>query len=160
MDVFFAFLSGILILIGIVGSVLPVLPGPPISWVGILVLYFSKYADYSISFLVIMAAVMVVVTALDYLIPAWGTKQFGGSKAGVTGSVVGLVVGLFFGPLGIVLGPFVGAFLGELIANRSDFKLALKSATGSFIGFLLSTGLKLIYGGVCAFYFFKAVFLA
>lgn len=157
MDIFLAVLSGILIIIGVVGSVLPVLPGPPIAWVGLLVLYFSKYADFTISFMVIMAAVMVVVTVLDFLIPAWGTKKFGGSKAGVTGSALGLLVGLFFGPLGIVLGPFVGAFLGELIANRTEFKIALKSATGSFIGFLFSTGLKLIYGGVCAFYFFKAV---
>lgn len=157
MDIFLAILSGILIGVGVVGSVLPVLPGPPIAWVGLLVLYFTKYADFSVSFMVITAAIMIVVTALDFLIPAWGTKKFGGSKAGVTGSAVGLVVGLFFGPLGIVLGPFAGAFLGEIIANGTEFKLALKSATGSFIGFLLSTGLKLIYGGMCAFYFFKAV---
>lgn len=157
MDIFLAVLSGILIITGIVGSILPVLPGPPIAWVGLLALYFTKYADFTVTFMVIMAGIMVVVTALDFLIPAWGTKKFGGSKAGVTGSAVGLIVGLFFGPVGIVLGPFVGAFLGELIANGTEFKLALKSATGSFIGFLLSTGLKLIYGGVCAFYFFKAV---
>lgn len=157
MDIFLAILGGILILGGVVGSVLPVLPGPPIAWLGLLVLNFTKYADFSISFLVVMAVIMVVVTALDFLIPAWGTKKFGGSKAGVTGSALGLVVGLFFGPMGIILGPFIGAFLGELIANGTEFKIALKSATGSFIGFLLSTGLKLIYGGVCAFYFFKAV---
>lgn len=157
MDIFLAILSGVLILIGIVGSVLPVLPGPPISWVGLLVLHFSKYANFTTSFLVIMASITIVVTVLDYLIPAWGTKRFGGSPAGVTGSMIGLVVGLFFGPVGMILGPFLGAFLGEFIANRTDFKVALKSATGSFLGFLLSTGLKLIYGGVCAFYFLKAV---
>ena len=157
MDIFLAVLSGILIITGVLGSVLPVLPGPPVAWVGLLVLSFSKYAEFTVSFLIIMAAIMVVVTIMDFLIPAWGTKKFGGSKAGVTGSAVGLIAGLFFGPLGIVLGPFVGAFLGELIANGTEFKVALKSATGSFIGFLLSTGLKLIYGGVCAFYFFKAV---
>ena len=157
MDIFLAILSGILVIMGILGSVLPVLPGPPLAWGGLLVLNFSKYADFSISFMVIMAGIMLVVTVLDFVIPAWGTKKFGGSKAGVTGSAVGLIVGLFFGPLGIVLGPFVGAFLGEFIANRTEFQIALKSATGSFIGFLLSTGLKLIYGGMCAFYFFKAV---
>lgn len=157
MDIFLAVLSGVLIIVGVVGSVLPVLPGPPIAWIGLMALYFSKYADFSVSFMVLMAVIMVVVTALDFLIPAWGTKKFGGSKAGVTGSAVGLILGLFFGPLGIILGPFVGAFLGELIANGTELKPALKSATGSFIGFLISTGLKLIYGGVCAFYFFKAV---
>lgn len=99
---------------------------------------------------------MIVISVLDYLIPIWGTKKFGGSKAGVMGSTIGLIVGIFFGPLGIILGPFAGALLGELLVNKTEFKGAMKSATGSFIGFLLSTGLKLIYGGFTAFYFLKA----
>ena len=157
MDIFLTVLSAILILIGIVGSVLPVIPGPPLAWLGLLLLSFIQNSTLSVGFIVIMAAIMIVVTVLDFLIPIWGTKKFGGSKAGVTGSTLGLVIGLFFGPPGIILGPFVGAFLGEIIANGTELKLALKSATGSFIGFLLSTGLKLIYGGVCAFYFFKVI---
>ncbi|NEN22889.1 DUF456 domain-containing protein [Cryomorpha ignava] len=158
MDITLAILSGLLILIGIIGSVLPVLPGTPLCWLGLLVLHFSKYANYTTTFLVVMASVMIVVSVLDYLIPVWGTKRFGGSKAGVMGSTIGLIVGLFFGPVGIILGPFIGAFLGEMLVNKTEFKGAMKSATGSFIGFLLSTGLKLIYGGFTAFYFFKAIF--
>src|SRR5690606_10048424 len=157
LDIALAILSGLLILTGIIGSILPVLPGTPLCWVGLLLLHFSKYADYTTTFLVVMAAVMVVISFLDYLIPVWGTKRFGGSKAGVTGSTIGLIVGLFFGPVGIILGPFVGAFLGEILVNRTAFKGAMKSATGSFIGFLLSTGLKLVYGGLTAYYFFKAI---
>lgn len=105
-----------------------------------------------------MAGVMVVITALDYFIPMWGTKRFGGTKAGVTGSTIGLIVGLFLGPIGIVVGPFLGALAGELITAPDEFKRALRSATGSFVGFLLGTGLKLIYGGLAAFYFFRELF--
>lgn len=158
MDITLAILSGLLIFIGIIGSILPVLPGTPLCWLGLLVLHFSKYADYTTTFLVVMAAVMIVVSVLDYFIPVWGTKRFGGSKAGVVGSTIGLIGGLFFGPIGIIFGPFLGAFLGEMLVNKTAFKQAMKSATGSFIGFLLSTGLKLVYGGFTAFYFLKAVF--
>lgn len=158
MDITLAILSGLLILIGITGSILPVLPGTPLCWLGLLLLHFSKYADYTTTFLIVMAAIMIVVSVLDYLIPVWGTKRFGGSKAGVMGSMIGLIGGLFFGPVGIILGPFIGAFLGEILVNKTEFKRAMKSATGSFVGFLLSTGLKLIYGGFTAFYFFKAIF--
>lgn len=157
-DVVIAVLCGLLILLGIAGSVLPVIPGPPLAWLGLLLLNLSKFAGFTTLFLVVMAAVMVLITVLDFIIPAWGTKKFGGSKAGATGSVAGLIVGLFFGLPGIVFGPFVGAFVGEYLTNSGRFKEALKSATGSFMGFLIGTGLKLIYGGVCAYYFMKMVF--
>lgn len=158
MDLALAILCGIFIVVGLLGSVLPVLPGPVISWVGILILHFTTYAEYTTGFLVTTGVVMVVILLLDYFIPIWGTKRFGGTKSGVTGSVIGLVVGLFFPPLGIIWGPFLGALVGEILANRKEFKKALKSATGSFLGFLLGTGLKLIYCGVLAFYYFKDVF--
>lgn len=157
MDMFLAILAGLLVVLGIVGSLLPVLPGPPLSWLGLLIIHFTAYADFGWTFLLIMAAVMVLVTVLDYLVPLWGSKRFGGTRAGVTGSAVGLVVGLFLGPVGIVLGPFFGALIAELIAGGQEFKEALRSATGAFVGFLLGTGLKLIYGGLAAYYFFRAV---
>ena len=101
---------------------------------------------------------MILITVLDYFIPIWGTKKFGGSKAGVIGSGIGLIVGLFFGPLGIILGPFLGALAGELITNQTEIKKALRSATGSFIGFLFGTGLKLVFCGFMAYYFVSEVF--
>ena len=158
MDIFLALVCVFLILLGMVGSVLPALPGPPLAWLGLLVLYFTAYGYFSIGFLGIMAAIMVAITILDFVIPAWGTKKFGGTKAGAVGSVVGLMVGLFFGFPGIVLGPFLGALAGELLANPTGLKQALRSATGSFLGFVVGTTLKLAYCGVCAFYFIKAVF--
>ena len=137
-------LSIVLIIIGIIGCLVPVLPGPPLSFGGILILHFTPFAEYSRNLLIILGVVAGIVTILDYFVPIWGTKKFGGSKYGVRGSLIGLLVGLLFlGPLGIVLGPFLGALLGELLFDSSDFKRALKAAFGSFVGFLFSTGLKL-----------------
>lgn len=158
MEIALVVLSGLLVLVGVLGAILPILPGPIISWVGILILHITEYADYSTTFLVVTALIVIVITVLDYFIPIWGTKTFGGTKAGVMGSTVGLVVGLFFPPLGLIVGPFLGALVGEIVANRNEFKKALKSATGSFLGFLLGTGLKLTYCGVMIYYYFVAVF--
>lgn len=157
MDIALAILAALLILAGLAGSVLPVLPGPPLCWVGLLVLQFTEFVDFTTTFLLVMFAIMVLVTALDYFIPIWGTKRFGGTRAGVRGSIVGLVVGLFFGPVGIVLGPFLGALAGELLVNQTEMKKALKSATGSFVGFLLGTGIKLVYGGFAIWYYISAI---
>jgi len=159
MEIALAILSGLFVLIGLLGAILPILPGPIISWVGILILHFTDYAEYSTTFFVVTALIVVAITVLDYFIPIWGTKKFGGTKAGVTGSTVGLIAGLFFPPMGLIIGPFIGALVGEIVANRKEFKKALKSATGSFLGFLLGTGLKLIYCGVMIYYYFSAVFV-
>lgn len=158
MDIAFAILAGLLVLAGLVGSILPFLPGPPLGWLGLLTIHFTVYETYSTTFLAVTFGVMVVITLLDYLIPIWGTKKFGGSRAGVWGSTIGLVVGLFFGPVGIIAGPFVGAFLGEFLVNRSEYRVAMRSAGGAFVGFLLGTGLKLAYCGMAIYYFVKALF--
>lgn len=158
MDIALAIFGGLFIFAGILGSLLPVIPGPPLSWGGLLLIHFSDYTSFSTTFLVVSAVAMVAVTVLDYFIPIWGTKRFGGSRAGVVGSTVGLIIGLFFGPIGIIFGPFLGALIGELAVNRKETKKALRSATGSFVGFVLGTGLKLIYGGFAAWYYAKEVF--
>jgi uncharacterized protein YqgC (DUF456 family) len=157
MELALVIISGLFLIIGLLGSILPILPGPILSWLGILILHFTEYAEYSTTFLVVTAVIMIVISVLDYFIPIWGTKKFGGTKAGVTGSTVGLVVGLFFPPIGLIIGPFAGALIGEILANRQEFKKALRSATGSFLGFLVGTGLKLVYCGVLFYYFFAAV---
>ncbi len=152
---------GILFMIGgILGGVLPVLPGPPLSYIGLLLLHFTERYQFSTRFLVIWAVITVVVYALDYIIPAWGTKRFGGSKRGVWGSIIGLVVGLFFfPPFGIIIGPFLGAVIGELTSGK-DSGSALKSGFGSFVGFLTGTLLKLITSGMMTWYFFKELIVS
>ena len=98
----------------------------------------------------------MLIQVLDYFIPIWGTKKFGGTKIGVWGSVIGMIVGLFFAPLGIILGPFVGAIIGELIAGK-ETKLAIKAGFGAFIGFLFGTIAKLIVGGFLIYYYVEAL---
>lgn len=144
----------ILLLVGIAGCVLPFLPGPPLAFFALLIQQFNDQPPFSSRFLWIWAGIAAFVTILDYVIPIAGTKKFGGSKYGMWGCTIGLIAGLWFGPLGIIIGPFLGAFVGELLANN-DSATAFRSATGSFIGFLLGTLLKLIVCFVMGWYFFK-----
>ena len=144
MDIVLLVFGFIFMLVGILGSFLPVLPGPTISWIGLLLLYLTKVVPDDWLFLGITLVIALTVFALDYIIPAVGTKKFGGTRAGMLGTMIGLLVALFFpilGPLGIIIWPFVGALVGELL-NKADKKTATKAAFGSFIGFLTGTFLK------------------
>ena len=155
MDILLIVLGAIFIISGVLGCVLPIIPGPPLSYIGLLLLHFTERYQFSSKFLIIWAIITVVVYALDYLIPAWGTKKFGGSNRGVWGSIIGLIIGMFFfPPFGIIIGPFVGAVIGELTAGKES-GAALKSGFGSFMGFLAGTLLKLIASGMMTWYFVK-----
>jgi len=132
-------------ILGILGSFLPVLPGPGLSWLGILLLYCTSAVPMNYWMLGVTLVVTIVISILDYTIPAQGTKRFGGSSYGIWGTNIGLVVGIFAPvPFGFLIGPFVGAFVGEMIYNSTDHKRALKAATGSFIGFLVSSFMKFV----------------
>lgn len=170
MDIVLIVLGAICLLVGIIGCVAPVLPGVPLAYLGLLLLHWTERVQFSWQFLTVWAVIVVVIQLLDYFIPAWGTKKFGGTKWGVWGSTIGLFVGLFMGPMGIVIGPFVGAVVGELlyfnrhpqiaqssdeIEKNSQFNRALRAGLGSFIGLLTGTILKLICCGMMVFYFVK-----
>ena len=146
-----------LLILGIIGCLLPVLPGPPLSYAGLILLHLSRFASFSNEKLIILAVIAVVVTVLDYIVPIWGTRKFGGSKYGMRGATVGLIIGLFLGPAGIIAGPFIGAFVGELI-YKDDTKYALKAGFGSLLGFLTGVGLKLAASFIIIFYFIKGIF--
>ena len=144
MELFLVLVALLLMILGIIGSFLPVLPGPLTSWAGLLVLHFTDGVEMSQTFLIVTLLVAVFIYVLDYIIPALGTKRFGGSRAGMIGTTLGLVIGLLSPiPFGIIIGPFVGALIGEMI-HRNDFEKALKAAFGSFLGFIASTFLKFI----------------
>jgi uncharacterized protein YqgC (DUF456 family) len=166
MDIFLLIVGFIFLLVGIAGSLLPVLPGPLASWLGLLLLYVTKAIPTDWTFLGVTLAIAIIVSVVDNIIPILGTKKFGGSKFGIIGATVGLVIGLFFGPLGIIAGPFLGAFVGELIKDSKDSKKAFKAALGSFIGFLTSTLLKfimsIIFTGlfIAKFWEYKAAFFS
>ena len=141
-------------IIGIIGCLVPVLPGPTLSFIGLILLHLSRFGQFTISTLIILGSVAIVVTVLDYIVPVWGTRKFGGSKYGTKGATVGLIIGFFLGPLGIVLGPLIGAFVGEMIF-KDDLSYAFKAGFGSLLGFLTSIGLKLAASLVMTFYFVK-----
>ncbi len=144
MDIFLILLGAIFMLLGIVGSFLPVLPGPLTSWVGLLLLHLAEAVPMNWTFLIITLIIALGIWVLDYFIPAIGTRKFGGSRAGMIGTTIGLLVGLFFmGPFGIIIGPFLGALVGELI-NKADSQTAVKAAFGSFLGFLTSAFIKFV----------------
>lgn len=144
MDIFLTLLAAFFMILGIIGSFLPVLPGPLTSWIGLLIFHLTDAVPMNWMFLGITLFVAVTIWILDYIIPAMGTKRFGGSKAGMIGTSIGLIIGLLAPiPGGIIIGPFIGALIGELI-NRSEFDKALKAAFGSFLGFLASTFIKFI----------------
>jgi len=158
MDLLLLLLGVFFIILGIIGSFIPVLPGPITSWVGLLLIHLTNAVPYNWTFILSTLVIAVVVYILDYIIPALGTKKFGGSKYGIIGTTVGLLVGLIFlGPLGIIIGPFIGAFIGELIHDNENSNRALKAAFGSLIGFLFSTGLKFIVSSIYAGLFFLKI---
>ncbi len=144
MDIILIIIAALFMLLGILGSFLPVLPGPITSWIGLLIIHFTDAIPMNVTFLIITFIIAAIIWVLDYVIPAIGTKRFGGSKYGMVGTTIGLIVGLLSPiPGGIIIGPFVGALIGELI-NKNDSKTAVKAAFGSFIGFITSTFLKFI----------------
>ena len=111
MDIFLIVIAGILLIIGLIGCVLPIIPGIPLSYVGILLLHFTENVQFSAVFLIIWAVIVIVIQILDFYIPIWGTKRFGRSRWGTIGSFIGIVVGLFFAPWGIIIGSFAGAVI-------------------------------------------------
>ena len=147
----------ILLIAGIVGCIVPALPGVPLSYVALWLIRFTDKGDeISNRILIIWGIVTILVTILDYVIPVWGTKRFGGSKWGVWGSTIGLIAGLFLGPWGVILGPFVGAVVFELLGGKPS-REAIRAGWGSFIGLLSGTIIKLICCGLMAIQCFQAI---
>lgn len=156
-DIILLIIAVLCLLLGIVGSILPILPGPSLSWLGILFMYLTKSIETNWWILSISFAVVVSITILDYVIPSYGTKYFGGTRWGVAGTSVGLIIGLIAPiPFGVIIGPFLGALLGELI-GRAKPKKALKAAFGSFLGFLASTFIQFLITIVYLGIFIKVV---
>lgn len=156
MDIVLIILGVLCLLIGFIGSIIPAIPGIPVAYVALWLLHATDKVQFSWYILLIWGIVTLVVLILDYVVPAWGTKHFGGSRWGTWGSLVGVVVGLFLGPWGIILGPFIGAVIGELIAGKGSSE-AFRAGFGSFIGLLFGTVLKLICCGLMTWQFIHAL---
>ena len=152
MDLILLALAGILVVLGVLGSFLPVLPGVPLSWCGLLLLHIS-IIPMNYTFLGITLFVSIVIFILQYVIPALGTKYLGGSRRGMIGATLGLIVGIFIPiPFSIIIAPFVGAYIGEIM-NKANSKAALRAAWGSFLGLVASTFMELVVTLIFLFLF-------
>jgi len=147
MDYLFLIIALLMLIVGIVGSLLPGLPGPPFSWGGLAFIYGCNTIPLNYYVLTITFVLMITITILDFVIPSQGTIRFGGTKYGVWGTNIGLITGLIVPiPMGVIIGPFLGTFIGELIYNNKNTYRALKAATGALLGFIISTIGKVIFG--------------
>ena len=145
MDIFLLILGFVLTILGIIGSFLPVLPGPLSGWAGLLILHLTDAIPINFLLLGITLIVAIIIWTLDYIIPIVGTKKFGGSKKGIYGTLIGIVIGLFSPiPFGILFGAFFGALIGELINDNNNLYRAFKASFGAIIGLLASVTIKFI----------------
>ena len=157
MDIFLIIIGIILLLVGLVGCVLPIIPGPPMAYLSLVALHFTDKASFSTKQLVIWLLLVIIVQVTDYFIPMMGVKKLGGSRWGNWGCLFGTLIGvIFFPPWGIIIGPFAGAFAGELLSGKSAH-LAFKAGFGAFVGFLFSTVLKITLCGWFVFCFIHAL---
>jgi len=155
MDIFLIITGSLLMVLGIAGCVLPVVPGPPLSYLGLIAIHLTARVEFTSKFLIWWGIITIVVAILDYVIPIWGTKLFGGSKYGIWGSMVGLLAGLFFPPVGIIIGPFIGAVAGEMMAGNKEN--AMRAGFGSFLGFFAGTIVKFLVTLIMLYYFVGAL---
>lgn len=158
MDIFLSILAVLLGITGIIGSVVPVLPGVIIAFAGLLCSFFTADSQISEAAVWIWLVIVAAVSIADYFLPAYLTKIFGGSRAAVIGATVGLIAGLFFTPVGMVLGTFLGAVAGELLHDSSSLGRALKAGTGAFLSFIVGTGIKLAASFGMMFYILRDIF--
>ena len=154
MDIILLIIGFLLCLIGIVGSFLPIIPGPVTSWLGILLLNLTSVVEFNLNFVLITLTVAISVGVLDYLIPVLGVKKLGGTRSGQIGTTLGLIVALIIlGPVGIIIGPFCGALLGEMSTKKS-FQDSIKPAFGAFVGVVAGSVIKFMISLSFLFFYF------
>lgn len=140
---------------GIVGCILPALPGLPVNYIALLLLYF-KFNSFSGNFMWLWLIVVIIVSLLDYYIPVWTAKRYGATRSGIIGSIIGMLLGMFLTPIGMIAGTIIGAITGDLLAGRPHNE-AIKSGFATFAGTMASIGLKLMASGIMTWYTVKAI---
>ena len=152
MDLFLIILSGILLISGLIGCIASKMPGTPLSYIGIIILQYSTIAEFTVHFFIQWGVIVIAVQGLDYFIPNWGKRKFGGSKKGVWGSMLGMLAGMYFGTWGIVIGAILGAFIGELFAGKES-NYAIHRAISAFSFFILGTISQIIVAGILLYHY-------
>ena len=144
-------------IVGLVGTVIPVLPGTIISFMGLVAASFTDGSNIEVVVLTIWGIVSVTVIALDYLLPGYLSKRFGGTKWGSWGATIGTILGIFIGPAGLILGPFACAVVGELLGEKLSMREALRVGFGSMLSFVVGTIFKFIVGVFMLYYIIKDI---
>lgn len=158
MELLVVLIAIVFIILGLLGSFVPAIPGPPLSYIALLLVSLFTSYTFSQNFLLMWAAIVITVMALDYWLQLYGVKKFGGKKKAVNGTLIGLVVGLFAPiPFGFLLGPFVGAFIGAYLEEKEDFLKVLLIAMGALAGFLSGAVLKLAVSAYLGYEFIKVL---
>jgi hypothetical protein len=154
----FTGLGLVLAVAGLIGCILPVIPGVPVSYLSLIILSLAKdWEPFSATFLVVMGGLTILTLVLDYAVPAIGARKVGASKWGIWGSILGMLIGLiFFPPFGLFIGGFTGAMAGELYAGKSGDQ-AFKAGLGVFVGNLLAIALKMGLCGVILYFYIKGM---
>jgi uncharacterized protein YqgC (DUF456 family) len=160
MDTLLAIFAVLCGFVGLLGAIVPVLPGTIVSFIGLVLVNLASWSEITNTQLIVWGVVSLVVIILDYILPGYFSKLFGGSKRGIMGANIGVFAGIFFGPWGIILGPFVGAFVGELLNDSTAKDRAFNVACGSLLSFFTGTGLKLVTGGMMFYYIVKDIVIA
>lgn len=160
MDTLLAIFAVLCGFVGLLGAIVPVLPGTIVSFIGLVLINLASWSEITNTQLIVWGVVSLVVIILDYILPGYFSKLFGGSKRGIMGANIGVFAGIFFGPWGIILGPFVGAFVGELLNDSTAKDRAFNVACGSLLSFFTGTGLKLVTGGMMFYYIVKDIVIA
>ena len=153
LDIILIILGVLCLITGLMVCILPFLPGPPVAYLGLVLLHFTDKVQYTTTQLIVWLLIVLVVQVLDYFTPMLGSKYSGGSRWGNWGCIIGTLIGLLFLPWGVIFGPFLGAVIGELLGNK-EFSQALRSGVGSLIGFLLGTFLKFV---VCGYFCYQFI---
>jgi uncharacterized protein YqgC (DUF456 family) len=157
-DVVIVLIGFVFLILGLVGCFAPLVPGPPMSFLALLILHFTNSISFSTNFLLMWAVIVILITLLEYFIPIWGSKKFGGSTAGSWGASIGMFLGLlFFPPMGLIIGTVLGALLGEMYVAKADLPVAMKAAMGALIGFVFGAAIKLTVCLIMTFYFVKEI---
>jgi len=151
-------ISSILMLLGLAGSILPILPGPPLSFIGLFLLALIKHfaPPLTPTLLIILAMVTILAAIMDYIVPLLGAKRYGASKWGIWGSLLGMAAGIFWSPFAMLAGAFVGAIVAEWLAGKTKGE-AFRAGWGVVMGTLLAAILKLGVSGMMTYYFVLAL---
>lgn len=155
MDIALIIIALVMSIVGLLGVIIPVLPGTIFSYVGLMCAFFVTDSIITVNQLIILGIISAVAIILDYLLPGYFSKLFGGTKAGIMGATIGTFVGIFFGFVGIIFAPFIGAIMGEMLVSKIPFEQALKVGFGSLLSFFVGTGIKLLAALYMLYYIVK-----